>query len=78
MPAHLNSYCVVKIPEVNGDYLVHRSDCTYIPETNLCEGLGTFAHCSPALSAAQKIFVKANACRYCAPECHQARSTDTA
>jgi hypothetical protein len=76
MPAHMNLFCVVKIPDANGDYLVHRSDCTYIPETSHCNGLGMFAECNTALSEAKRLFIKANGCRYCVPECHKARTNE--
>ena len=75
MPSHSNAYCVVKIPDDHGDYTMHRTDCTYIPETSHCNALGGFEACSAALEEARKQFIKVNACRYCTPECHQSKET---
>ena len=75
VPSHANSFCVVKIPDAYGDYAMHRTDCTYIPETVHCNGLGMFETCADALTEARKHFIKVNACRYCTPECHQAKES---
>ncbi len=63
-------YYVSKNAQSNGDHEVHKSDCSFLPETENRIYLGDFVWCSPAVAEARTYFRQVNGCFYCANACH--------
>jgi hypothetical protein len=63
-------YCVDKMPARNGDHEVHRYECPRAPVESRQEYLGMFSNCRDAVRTAKKIYVQANGCAHCSPDCH--------
>lgn len=63
-------YYVNQNAQSNGDHEVHKSGCSYMPDSDNRTYLGDFTSCSPAVTAAKKIYPKSNGCYYCANACH--------
>tara|TARA_R110001599_G_C11840308_1_gene619349 strand:- start:57 stop:263 length:207 start_codon:yes stop_codon:yes gene_type:complete len=64
-------YYVNKNAQSNGDHEVHKSGCTFLPAVENRTYLGDFSSCSPAVSAAKKIYPKADGCAFCSTSCHK-------
>lgn len=63
-------YYVNKNAQDNGDHEVHKSGCSYMPESENRKSLGDFATCGPAVTEAKKTYKQSNGCYYCANACH--------
>lgn len=63
-------YYVNKNAQANGDHEVHKSGCSFMPKDENRTYLGNFDSCRPAVTAAKKIYSKADGCAYCASDCH--------
>lgn len=63
-------YYVNKKAQANGDHEVHKSGCSFMPNTENRTYLGDFTSCGPAVVEAKKIYSKADGCAYCSPSCH--------
>ncbi|KAB2913759.1 MAG: hypothetical protein F9K23_16075 [Bacteroidetes bacterium] len=63
-------YYVNKNAQNNGDHEVHRSGCSYMPDTENRLYLGDFDNCKDAIKEAKKTYPKSNGCYYCCNECH--------
>jgi hypothetical protein len=63
-------YYVNQNAQSNGDHEVHKSGCSYMPESENSNYLGDFASCSPAVQKAKEYYAQANGCNYCANPCH--------
>jgi hypothetical protein len=64
------SYYVNKNAQANGDHEVHKTGCSWMPESENRIYLGNFASCGPAVLEAKRHYAKANGCYYCSPSCH--------
>lgn len=55
----------------NGDYEVHKDDCSYYPRQNYDE-LGSFSSCGPAVAEAKRkhAYKRINGCYWCSNACH--------
>ena len=54
----------------NGDHEVHRTGCRYLPLIVSKTYLGDYYSCSPAVTAAKRIYPQSNGCATCSPACH--------
>ena len=54
----------------SGDHEVHRSGCVWLPKVKSKTYVGDHATCSPAVTAAKKIYRNSNGCATCSPRCH--------
>lgn len=63
-------YYVNKNAQNNGDHEVHKSGCSYMPDTENRLYLGDFDNCKDAIKEAKKTYSKSNGCYYCCNECH--------
>ncbi len=54
----------------NGEYEMHRSGCTHLPDTANRYYLGLFATCNDALKEAKKSFPQSRGCNYCCKSCN--------
>ncbi len=63
-------YFVNKNAQNNGDHEVHKSSCSYIPDSGNRIYLGDFATCQEAVRKAKEHFRQSNGCFYCSNECH--------
>lgn len=61
-------YYVNNKPQSNGDYEVHRQDCSYLPSDKT--DLGLFDNCHGAVMAAKRYYPTANGCKFCSRPCH--------
>lgn len=60
-------------PQLNDDHEVHTGSCSYIDASRPnYEYLGSFDHCSTAVSVARGMhpFWRINGCRWCSESCH--------
>ncbi len=64
-------YYVNKNAQTNGDHEVHKSGCSYMPNTENRTYLGEFPSCKEAMVEARKIYKNADGCYYCSNECHK-------
>ena len=64
------AYYVNKNAQANGDHEVHKSGCSYMPNTENRKYLGDFSNCHDAVREAKKTYPTADGCAYCSPECH--------
>lgn len=64
-------YVLNLIQQTNGNYEVHKEECSYFPRTNFDE-LGKFYHCSSAVVEAKHKHPskKINGCYFCVNACH--------
>jgi len=63
-------YYVNKNGQSNGDHEVHKTGCSYMPADANRTYLGDFTSCSPAVTAAKRLYSKADGCAFCSPGCH--------
>jgi hypothetical protein len=63
-------YYVNSNAQDNGDHEVHISGCSFMPAEEHRVYLGDFASCRPAVAAAKKLYLNADGCYFCSPECH--------
>ncbi len=63
-------YYVNQNAQANGDHEVHRSGCSFMPDTDNRTYLGDFSTCSPAVREARKHYNQVNGCYYCSEVCH--------
>lgn len=63
-------YYVNKNAQSNGDHEVHKSGCSYMPDTENRLYLDDFDNCKDAIEEAKKTYSKSNGCYYCCNECH--------
>ena len=64
------NYYVNKNAQPNGDHEVHTTGCPHPPNVENRTQLGDFASCTPAVTAAKKIYDQVNGCAYCSSACH--------
>ncbi len=64
------AYYINKNAQSNGDHEVHKSGCSFMPNSENRRYLGDFSSCRPAVVAAKKIYPTADGCYYCSPACH--------
>lgn len=63
-------YYVNKNAQSNGDHEIHKSGCSYFPDTKNATYLGDFSSCRQAVTEAKKHYSQSNGCYYCSNECH--------
>ena len=63
-------YYVNKNAQDNGDHEVHKSGCSYMPDSDNRIYLGDFSYCSSAVNKAKDYYSQVNGCYYCANACH--------
>ncbi|PQA27313.1 hypothetical protein C5O18_10090, partial [Amnimonas aquatica] len=63
-------YYVNKNAQPNGDHEVHKEGCFWMPNHMNLTYLGTFSSCREPVTAAKRIYPRANGCMYCARLCH--------
>lgn len=68
----MDSYCVNRNAQSNGDHEVHNvtSDCEHLPNPVNRQDLGLHPDCASAVRAASSYFTQVNGCYYCANACH--------
>ena len=66
----MSNYYVNMNAQSNGDHEVHKSGCSYMPDSENRKYLGDFATCGPAVTEAKKTYKQSNGCFYCANACH--------
>lgn len=66
----MDYYYVNKNAQTNGDHEVHKSNCSYLPNSSNLLGLGYFSNCKDAVAEAKKYYPKSNGCYYCCYACH--------
>lgn len=64
------SYYVNKNAQSTGEHEVHRSGCSWMPETQNRIYLGQFNTCGPAKTEAKKHYDNVDGCAHCSPNCH--------
>lgn len=64
------NYYVNKNEQSNGDHEVHKSNCSWLPDTENRIYLGNFTNCSEAVKEAKKRYSQSNGCYYCSRACH--------
>ena len=64
------NYFVNDNAQANGDHEVHTAVCAHGPSVSNRTLLGDFTSCMPAVTAAKKLYARANGCYYCATTCH--------
>ncbi len=62
-------YYVSTVEELDGDYLVHRDGCPYMPQGR--KWLGDFDTCHAPVERARQKQITANGCPHCAAECRR-------
>lgn len=62
-------YYVNKNAQSNGDHEVHKSGCSFMPDSDNRIYLGDFVFCSSAITEARKYFNDVDGCYYCT-DCH--------
>ena len=65
------NYYVNKNAQANGDHEVHKSNCSFLPDTDNRMYLGDFTNCHDAVAAAKKHYPQSDGCYYCSPDCHK-------
>ncbi len=63
-------YYVNTNAQANGDHEVHRTGCSYFPDTENALYLGSFDHCALAVAEARRHYRQSNGCYYCSNACH--------
>lgn len=63
----MHTYVVNTISNKDGTHLIHRFDCSNLPE--YYEIIGEFSTCLPAVEWAKKILPSAQGCNHCSAEC---------
>ena len=66
----MSRYYVNKNAQANGDHEVHKSGCSYMPDSENRIYLGEFATCHGAVIEARKHYPQSNGCYFCSNECH--------
>ena len=67
----MKSYYVNKNAQpYSNDHEVHVSGCSYFPDSENAQYLGSFSSCHDAVKEAKKYFDDTNGCYYCCNECH--------
>ena len=64
------NYYVNKNAQSNGDHEVHKSGCSWLPNTDNRIYLGNFDNCSDAVKESKKYYSQVNGCYYCSRDCH--------
>jgi hypothetical protein len=65
------SYYVNKNQQSNGDYEVHKTGCSYMPNIGNAHYLGEFNSCEPAVQKAKQLgYYTADGCYFCCRPCH--------
>jgi len=63
-------YYVNKNAQANGDHEVHKSGCSYMPDSENRIYIGDFYNCYDAVKQAKKYYFQSNGCYYCSRECN--------
>lgn len=63
-------YYVNKNAQSNGDHEVHKTDCSYLPDSDNRIFLGDHSYCSTAVDKAKDYYTQVNGCYFCANACH--------
>lgn len=66
----VSSYYVHTKTDDEGDYEVHVSDCSWLPNEENRKYLGNFNNCKEAVTEARKYFSPVNGCKHCCKLCH--------
>jgi hypothetical protein len=64
-------YYVNKNSQSTGEHEVHKSDCSYIPDSENRLSLGYCTDCKEAIKEAKKHYDNVDGCYYCCNECHK-------
>jgi hypothetical protein len=64
-------YYVNKNKQSNGDNEVHKSGCSYMPNSENREYLGNYDSCHDAVYEAKRRGHQADGCYYCSNTCHK-------
>ena len=63
-------YYVNKNAQSTGEHEVHKSGCSYMPDSSNRRHLGDFTNCDDAVKEAKKIYDNVDGCYYCCNPCH--------
>ena len=66
----MSMYYVNKNAQENGDHEVHKTGCSWMPDSDNRIYLGDFATCKSAVTEAKKTYSTADGCKHCSEECH--------
>lgn len=64
------AYYVNKNAQSTGEHEVHKSGCSYMPDTNNKKYLGDFSSCQEAVIEARRFYSNVDGCYYCCKPCH--------
>lgn len=64
------TYYVNDNAQPNGDHEVHKVGCVWLAKVLSKTYLGDFSNCQDAVKKAKQIYVTADGCATCSPECH--------
>lgn len=63
-----------KIPQINGDYEVHTSNCMFLPKKESRIELGEYYNCGDAIDKASEDHPNVNGCYFCSRLYHESKS----
>lgn len=66
----VDTYCVNKNAQDNGDHEVHKEGCDFWPDPENVLPLGQFRNCHEAVAEAKKHYTQTNGCKFCCLPCH--------
>jgi hypothetical protein len=68
----MDAYYINMNTQENGENIVHKSTCSYVPGSHQRIFLGYCNNCQDAIKEAKKTYpLTANGCKFCCPECHK-------
>ena len=63
-------FYVNKNAQPNGDYVIHRVTCRWLPDAENRVYIGDFATSQAAVWEARNYYARVNGCYHCCPETH--------
>lgn len=67
----MDYYYVNKKAQPTGEHEVHKSTCSYLPNSSNLIGLGYFSNCADAVKKAKEYYMNVDGCYYCCNACHK-------
>lgn len=64
-------YYANKNAQTTGEHEVHKSDCSYLPDSTNRLHLGDHASCQSAVQEAKKHYTNVDGCYFCSHACHK-------
>lgn len=64
-------YYVNKNAQLTGEHEVHKSTCSYLPDSSNLIQLGIFSNCADAVKKAKEYYNNVDGCYYCCNACHK-------